>query len=619
MDLYQQYIHKSRYARWNGFARESWDETVERLINFWKNKCELPEGDYDELQKAIINLEVMPSMRSMWTAGEALEKNNMAGYNCSYIAVNSPRCFDEAMNVLMSGTGVGYSVENKYVRKLPIINDYFEHTDRVITVEDSREGWCKAVRKHIADLYLGREHTFDYGSIRPSGAKLVTMGGRASGPEPLAKLINFITQTFRAAAGRKLTSLECHDLMCYIGEVVVVGGVRRSAMISLSDLGDVELRDAKSGQWWESTAHRALANNSAVYESKPSMAVFMDEWVSLMKSGSGERGIFSRIASQKKAAENGRRKSDFDFGTNPCSEIILRSAQVCNLSEVVCREDDTKEDLIRKIRLAAILGTLQSTLTDFKYVRKIWKENTEEERLLGVSLTGIQDAKILRQPTKELLEALREAAVSTNAMYAELLGISQSTAVTCIKPSGTVSQLTNASSGIHGRFSETYIRRVRQDIKDPLTLFLQEIGIPNEQDKYNPSSAVFSFPVKSPVGCVLSDEQSALEQLDNWLLFARHWCEHKPSVTIYVRDDEWLEVGSWVYKHFDECSGVSFLPLTNHTYEQAPYEAITNTQYNELVEAMPKSIDWMQLSFIETDDNTEGAATLACTAGNCEI
>ena len=619
MDLYQQYIHKSRYARWNGHARESWQETVERLITFWKERIELPEGDYANLQQAIIRMEIMPSMRSMWAAGEALNINNMAGYNCSYIAINSPRSFDEAMFVLMSGTGVGYSVENRYVRKLPIINDHFECTDRVIKIEDSREGWCKAVRKHIADLYLGREHAFDYGDIRPSGSKLVTMGGRASGPEPLTKLINFITQTFRSASGRKLTSLECHDLMCYIGEVVVVGGVRRSALISLSDLGDVELRDAKSGQWWETTPHRALANNSAVYESKPSMAVFMEEWISLMKSGSGERGIFSRIASQKKAAQNGRRDSDREFGTNPCSEIILRPSQVCNLSEVVCREDDTKEDLARKIRLATILGTLQSTLTDFKYVRKIWIDNTEEERLLGVSLTGIQDARILRQPTKDLLEDLREVAVSTNAMYAELLGISQSTAVTCIKPSGTVSQLTNASSGIHGRFSETYIRRVRQDIKDPLTLFLQEIGVPSEQDTYNSSSVVLSFPVKSPLGCVLADEQSALEQLENWLLFARHWCEHKPSVTIYVRDDEWLEVGSWVYKHFDECTGVSFLPLTNHTYEQAPYEAISREKYVELVDAMPTSIDWMQLSFLETEDNTEGAATLACTAGGCEI
>lgn len=622
MTPYESFIHLSRYSRFldDEGRRETWPETVERLIGFWRKQVGnnvLTEEEFQELHDAILNREVMPSMRSMWAAGDALAKNHFRGYNCSFAAVDHIRVFDEILFILMAGTGVGFSAEAKYVNKLPIINDTFVKTDRVISIEDSAEGWAKALRKLIAELYLGNVHSWDYSKIRPEGARLKTMGGRASGPEPLKQLFAFVEGVFRKAAGRKLRPIEVHDIVCKIAEVVIVGGVRRSALISISDLGDPEVRDCKSGRWWETEPQRALANNSAAYESKPSMAVFMDEWVALMKSGSGERGIVSRYGLQTYAPE--RRDGEQIIGLNPCAEISLRSAQLCNLSEVVCRVDDTPMDLKRKVRLATILGTLQSSLTDFKYVRKIWQKNCEEERLLGVSLTGIQDCKVLRNPQPELLEALRQYAIDTNIEFAGRLGINPSTAITTIKPSGTVSQLVDSSSGIHGRFSPYYIRAVRQSNADPLTQLLKDQGVPNEPDVMNPlKTTVFYFPIKSPEGATLANEQTAIEQLENWLVFKKHWAEHSVSVTIYVKEDEWLDVGAWCYKHFDFLTGISFLPYSEHTYQQAPYTPCTKEEYEEAVAKMP-NVDFNLLTHYEQEDNTEGSQTLACSAGGCEI
>jgi ribonucleoside-triphosphate reductase len=553
----------------------------------------------------------------MWAAGDALSQNPFRGYNCSFTAVDHIRAFDEILYILMSGTGVGFSAEAQYVNKLPIINDTFNQSERTITIEDSAEGWAKALRKLVAELYIGNTHSWDFSKIRPEGARLKTMGGRASGPAPLQDLMSFVTNTFKNAAGRKLRSIEVHDIVCKIAEVVVVGGVRRSALISLSDLGDPEVRDAKSGRWWETTAHRALANNSAAYEQKPSMMVFMDEWLALMKSGSGERGIFNRAGAKALAPE--RRNSDLLVGTNPCAEIQLRSGQLCNLSEVVCRVDDTEEDLKRKIGLATILGTLQASLTEFKYVRKVWQKNCEEERLLGVSLTGIQDCKILRNPDPAMLERLRDYAGEINVEYSKKLDINPATAITTIKPSGTVSQLVDSSSGIHGRFSPYYIRTVRQANNDPLTTFMKEAGVPNEPDQMNPNkTTIFSFPIKSPEGATLANEQTAIEQLENWLVFQKHWSEHSVSVTVYVKEHEWMEVGNWCYQNFDYITGVSFLPYSEHTYAQAPYQPCTKEEFDAAVVAMP-NVDFSELSNYEKEDNTEGAQTLACTGGACEI
>jgi ribonucleoside-triphosphate reductase len=621
MDAYRSFIHLSRYSRFldDKGRRESWEETVDRVINFWKKQVgnKLSDADFKEIEQAILNHDVMPSMRSMWSAGEALEKNHFRGYNCAFTAVDHQRVFDEILYVLMAGTGVGFSAEAKYVNKLPIINDTFTKTERVIQVEDSAEGWAKALRKLIADLYLGNEHEWDYSKIRPEGARLKTMGGRASGPKPLMDLFDFVTKTFKNAAGRKLRPIEVHDMVCKIAEIVVVGGVRRSALLSLSDLGDPEIRDCKSGQWWVNTPHRALANNSGAYEQKPSMAVFMEEWMSLMKSGSGERGIVSRYGLQEMAPE--RRDGEQLVGLNPCAEIALRSAQLCNLSEVVARENDTKEDLLRKVRIATILGTLQATLTDFKYVRSVWRKNCEEERLLGVSLTGIQDCKLLRNPDPQLLEDMKAHAVDINREYAGILGINSAAAITTVKPSGTVSQLVDSSSGIHGRFAPYYIRRVRQANHDPLTQMLKDQGVPNEPDAMNPlKTTIFSFPIKSPKGATLANNQTAIEQLENWLVFKKYWAEHSVSVTVYVKEHEWLEVGDWVYKHFDMVTGISFLPYSEHTYQQAPYEDINVLEFDKLVAAMPV-VDFSKLPEYELEDNTEGAQTLACAAGGCEI
>ena len=623
MDPYRSFIHLSRYSRFldDEGRRETWDETVDRLVGFWEETVgnnTLTDKDFKEIHSSVYNHDVMPSMRSMWAAGDALKKNHFRGYNCSFAAVDHPRVFDEILYILMAGTGVGFSAEAKYVNKLPIINDTFNKTERLIQVEDSAEGWAKALRKLIADLYLGSEHEWDYSKIRPEGSRLKTMGGRASGPEPLMDLFNFVTKTFKTAKGRKLRPIEVHDIVCKIAEIVVVGGVRRSALISMSDLGDPDIRDAKSGRWWETEEQRALANNSAVYDQKPSMNVFMEEWVSLMKSGSGERGIFSRYGAQKQN-NNGRRDASLIEGSNPCAEILLRPNQLCNLSEVVCREHDTEADLARKIRIATILGTLQSTLTDFKYVRKIWQKNCEDERLLGVSLTGIQDCRLLRNPDPAMLRRLKQVAIDTNKEYAEKLGINPSTAITTVKPSGTVSQLVDSSSGIHGRFAPYYIRRVRQSNNDPLTQMLKDQGVPSEADVMNPlKTTVFSFPIKSPAGATLANEQNAIQQLENWLKFQENWSEHSVSVTVYVKEHEWLEVGDWVYKHFDQITGISFLPYSEHTYQQAPYEDISEQEFIRLKAAFPK-VNFELLEAYEVEDTTEGAQTLACTAGGCEI
>lgn len=623
MKAYEDFIHLSRYSRfiadWN--RRETWNETVDRLIGFWKEQIGnnvITDAEFQEVRDAVYNKEVMPSMRSMWSAGDALSKNHFRGYNCSFAEVDHPRVFDEILYILMAGTGVGFSAEASAVNKLPIINDQFVKTERTIAIEDSAEGWAKGLRKLIADLYLGNIHEWDYSKIRPEGARLKTMGGRASGPEPLKRLFEFVTTTFKKAAGRKLRPIEVHDIVCKIAEIVVVGGVRRSALISLSDLTDPEVRDAKSGMWWENNSQRALANNSAAYDQKPSMDVFMEEWLALKKSGSGERGIYSRYGAQRNT-NGGRRDSSQIRGTNPCAEILLRSGQLCNLSEVVCRVNDTEEDLKSKVRIATILGTFQASLTDFKYVRKIWQKNCEEEALLGVSLTGIQDCKLLQNPDPKLLKEMKDVAIRTNKEYAERLCINPATAITTVKPSGTVSQLVDSASGIHGRFAPYYIRSVRQSNNDPLTQLLKDQGVPNEPDAMNlERTTVFYFPIKSPEGATLANEQTAIEQLENWLTYQTWWSEHSVSVTIYVKEHEWLEVGDWVFKNFDNVTGISFLPYSEHTYAQAPYSPCTEQKYIKEVHAFPK-VDFSLLPNYELEDETEGAQTLACAAGGCEI
>lgn len=627
---YQTFIATSRYARWldDEKRREYWPETVNRYIEFMdqqlraKHKYKMDPVLKAELLDAIINLEVMPSMRALMTAGPALERENVAGYNCSYTPINHPRCFDEVLYILMNGVGVGFSVERDDVSQLPVVNEHFEDSSTIIHVADSKAGWARALRELISLLYAGQIPSWDMSAVRPAGSRLKTFGGRASGPEPLEDLFKFTVNIFKNAAGRKLYPMEAHDLVCKIAEVVVVGGVRRSALISLSNLSDGRLRNAKSGEWWSEYPHRALANNSVAYTDTPGMDAFMEEWLSLYQSKSGERGIFNRQAAQAQAAKNGRREYDHPFGTNPCSEIILRPHQFCNLTEVVVRATDDFDSLKRKVRLATILGTFQATLTDFKYLRKVWKQNTEEERLLGVSLTGIFDNKLMTgKSTHQVgpnLREMRQEAVFTNAKYAKDIGIPQSTAITCVKPSGTVSQLVDSASGIHPRYSEYYIRRVRGDIKDPLTRFLMDSGVPAEPDVMNPDNMmVFSFPQKAPFA--QKKELTAIEHLELWLAYQENWCEHKPSITVSIAEDEWMRVGSWVWDHFDEVSGISFLPKSDHTYRQAPYEEITKDEYDALVKESPKSIDWARLSEYEVEDTTESSQTFACTSDACEI
>ena len=626
---YQKYIHQSRYARWieKEKRRETWPETVNRYLNHFCNDERTGKMLDSELRgrlfSAILQMQIMPSMRCMMTAGEALEKDQVAGYNCSYLVFDHPRAFDEMMYVLMCGTGVGYSVERQYINKLPDVAEDFHSTDTVIKVADSKIGWAKAFKELLSLLWTGQIPKWDVSNVRPSGAKLKTFGGRASGPEPLVDLFEFSVSMFRRAAGRKLNSLECHDLACKIADIVVVGGVRRSACISLSNLSDDRMRRAKSGAWWEEHGHRRLANNSACYSEKPDFESFLAEWTSLYESKSGERGIFSRVASIKKAAQNGRRDTNHEFGTNPCSEIILRPYQFCNLSEVVVRADDTIQELKEKVRLATILGTLQSTQTDFRYLRSIWIKNTEEERLLGVSLTGIMDHPLLNEYTNSdelsrYLDELKQVAIATNEEWSNKLGINHSTAITCTKPSGTVSQLVDSASGIHPRFAPYYIRRVRGDVKDPLTMFLKEQNIPWEQDVMNKDNLVFSFPQKSPFGAKCVKDVGALDQLAHWKLVNDAWCEHKPSITIYYKDSEFLELGQHVFNSFDQISGISFLPYSDHKYPQAPYEEITQEQYETLLKEMPK-VDWEAFKNYEIEDNVMGTRDLACSAGVCEI
>ena len=634
---YQSFIHLSRYARWNYALkrRESWEETVDRFINFFKEHLDskhsfkLENGLEADMREAITNLDVMPSMRCLMTAGEALKKENVAGYNCSYVKVDAPRSFDEILYILMNGTGVGFSVEEEYVNKLPPVAEEFHETDTTIIVADSKLGWAKAYKELLSLVWQGQIPRWDLSNVRPAGTPLKTFGGRASGPEPLEELFKFTINTFQNAAGRKLKSVEAHDIVCKIAEIVVVGGVRRSALISLSNLQDESMRHAKSGQWWENNPQRALANNSVNYKEKPDIGTFMREWLSLYDSKSGERGIYNSMSARRQVEslnneEEIRREPRDDFGTNPCSEIILRSREFCNLSEVVVRGRDTAESLRKKVRIATILGTFQSTLTSFKYLSREWKRNCDEERLLGVSLTGIMDNSITngkKGNLEQLLEDLKQEAVVTNKEFAEKLDIPQSAAITCVKPSGTVSQLVDSASGIHARHNPYYIRTVRADNKDPLCAFMKDAGFPNEADVMKPQhTTVFSFPMQSPKNAVFRQDMTAKEQLELWQKYQTHWCEHKPSVTISVKEHEWMEVGNWVWDNFDSISGISFLPFSEHTYRQAPYQDCSKEEYEEALKAMPKNVDWSQLSKYEEQDFTAGAQELACAAdGGCEV
>ncbi len=620
MDVYQSVIASSRYARYipEQKRRETWEETVDRMVNYLKSKNPGLDTEFKEIRQAVLNLEVMPSMRLLMSAGEACERDNIAAYNCSYLAINNKRAFSEALYILMNGTGVGFSCERQEISKLPAIPDQLAKCDDTIVVGDSKLGWAKAFKKLLSSLWEGDIPTVDYSQVRPSGARLKTFGGRASGPEPLKRLFDFTVDSFKHAKGRKLNSIEVHDIICMVGEIVVVGGVRRSALISLSNLTDKRMREAKIGAWYNDYSYRGLANNSVAYTEKPDMETFMEEWLSLVKSKSGERGIFNRVAAQTQAAKWGRREADLSYGTNPCSEIILRDKQFCNLTEVVIRQGDTEDTLTNKVRLATLLGTLQSTLTNFQFLSSEWIKNTEEERLLGVSLTGIMDAKITATPDPKLLERLRDVARETNHKYADQLNIPRSASITCVKPSGTVSQLVDSASGIHARHNDYYIRTIRMDNKDPITQFLTDKGVKVEPEQFRPeSTSVFSFPIKSPKGAITRNDLTAIAQLENWLIYQRHWCEHKPSVTISVREEEWLEVGAWVWQYFDEISGISFLPHSDHSYVQAPYQDCTKEEYDALKKATPQLINWTE--FIETDDNTLGAQTLACSSGVCEI
>jgi ribonucleoside-diphosphate reductase alpha chain len=637
---YQQFIHLSRYSRWleNKGRRETWEETVNRYFNFFDKhlaiftKGKLSKSEREELRQAVLNLEVLPSMRCLMTAGEALERDNIAGYNCAYVHINRVRAFDEILYVLMCGTGVGFSVERQFVEKLPTIAEEFSDSDTLINVADSKQGWAKAFRELISLLIVGQIPKWDVSKVRPAGARLKTFGGRASGPRPLEDLFKFTVETFRKSAGRKLTSIECHDIVCKIAEIVVVGGVRRSALISLSELGDERMRNAKSGAWWEANPQRALANNSVAYKEKPEIGTFMQEWLSLYNSKSGERGIFNRAAAQKTVSKLGdRRDPNHEFGTNPCSEIILRDREFCNLTEIIIRPTDTVEDLLRKARIAAILGTMQASLTNFQYISSEWSKNCKEEALLGVSMTGQLDNKmmlsmsdnsdlLLPSSLPNILETVKNKTIEVNAEWAKRLGINPAAAITCVKPSGTVSQLTDAASGMHPRHSQYYIRTVRADIKDPLCQMMQEAGFPSEPCVMRPDhTRVFSFPMKSPDGCLTRNDLTAIEHLNLWLTYQRHWCEHKPSITITVREHEWMDVGAWVYEHFDEVSGISFLPHSDHSYKQAPYQDCTKEEYETLLAQMPKNVNWSDLSKYEKEDRTAGSQTYACSGDKCEL
>jgi ribonucleoside-triphosphate reductase (thioredoxin) len=630
MGTYEQIIHVTKYARYleDKKRRETWEETVTRYVDFMSSKVDL-KGSYKELHGALLRQDIVPSMRLLMTAGEACERDNIAAFNCAYTSISSKRVFSEILYILMNGTGIGFSNERKMIDNLPTIPKELSESGDVIVVADSKRGWAVAFRKLMSSLWEGDIPNIDYSKIRPAGARLKTFGGRASGAVPLQNLFTFVTETFKIAQGRKLNSLEVHDIVCMIGDIVVVGGVRRSALIGLSNLTDHRMRDAKTGQWYlpvqdGGNPHRMLANNSVCYTEQPDAKTFLEEWLSLVKSGSGERGIFNRIAAQNQAARWGRRSADLDYGCNPCSEIILRDKQFCNLTEVVVRQSDTYNELKKKIELATILGTYQSTLTDFKFLSEEWKKNTDEERLLGVSLTGIMDSPLLNGSKDmaglpKILEELRDHARKVNIKWAERFNVSVSTAITCVKPSGTVSQLVNSSSGIHARFAPYYIRRIQLDKKDPVCQYLLDNGFPLvDYEAKKETTMVASFPMKAPEGSVMRTDMTAIEQMEIWLIYQDHFCEHKPSCTVYVKEHEWVEVGAWVWKHFNRISGISFLPHSDHVYQQAPYEDLTKEQYEAMLATMPEGIDWSEM--IEDKDNTTATQELACTAaGGCEV
>lgn len=629
IDPYRSFIAKSRYSRWieEENRRETWLETVNRFVSFMRTTeagKKLHSEEWVEIHKAILNHEVMPSMRGLMTAGKALERENLAQFNCSFIAIDDVRAFDEALYVLMNGVGLGFSVESQYVSQLPVVNEHFEHTSTTIVVEDSKAGWARAFRELLAMLYAGQIPTIDVSKVRPAGARLKTFGGRASGPQPLVDLFDFAIEMFLGAAGRKLTPIEAHDLMCKVGDVVVVGGVRRSALISQSDLHDYEMSKAKSGAWWETTGYRRLANNSAVYYKKPSIGEFLSEWGNLYESRSGERGIIN-MEGLRGSNLAPRRDLSLVQGLNPCAEILLRSKQLCNLTEVIVSADDTLESLKRKVRIASTLGTIQSSLTNFKYLRKIWRDNCEEERLLGVSLTGQFGHTVLSggeglTALATWLDEIRETAIDTNADVAKLVGVSVSTAITTVKPSGTVSQLTASSSGMHPWHATRYFRTVRADNKDPMTEFLKDVGIYNEPDVMAPeTTTVFYFPVAAPDNAITRESLTAVEHLEVWKVYKTNWTEHNPSVTINVKEDEWIEVANWVYKNWEFVGGISFLPYDNGTYKQAPYQEVSEKEWNELAAKTPVAIDWSWLSDYEHEDTTSGSQTLACTANHCEV
>jgi ribonucleoside-triphosphate reductase len=631
-DPYRNFIAVSRYSRWieEEGRRETWTETVDRYVNFMRSHMDknypgvVTEDEWEGVRWAILNHKVMPSMRGLMTAGPALERENLAQFNCSFIAIDDVRAFDEALYILMNGVGLGFSVEKEYVSQLPKVADTFGPAGKTIVVHDSKAGWAKAFREWISFLYQGQIPIVDVSNVRPAGARLKTFGGRASGPQPLVDLFDFAVKTFKEAAGRKLTPLECHDLMCKVGDVVVVGGVRRSALISMSDLGDYDMAKAKSGAWWESTPYRRLANNSAVYYKKPSIGEFLQEWGTLYESKSGERGIVN-LGGMRHSELTPRRDMSKIQGLNPCGEILLRSKELCNLTEVVVEPDDTEETLVAKVQIATVLGTIQSSLTNFKYLRKIWKDNCDEERLLGVSLTGqmgntLMNGKQGMDKLEATLNRLRTVAILVNEQYATEMGINPSVAITTGKPSGTASQLVNSASGGHDWHNMHFARTVRADNKDPLTRFMIDAGVPHEPDLMAPdTTTVFTFPRKAPEGAVTRLERGAIEQLNIWRAYKVNWTEHNPSVTISVKEHEWIEVANWVYHNWNIVGGLSFLPFSDHTYKQAPYQDIDAVQYKNMVMDMPKEIDWSMLSAYEFEDNTSGSQTLACTAGECEV
>ncbi|MDA0320449.1 MAG: recombinase [Proteobacteria bacterium] len=619
----EEYVYISKYSKFlhDQNRRETWAETVKRYKANVLDR-HLSNEMAEIIARAILNLEVVPSMRMLATAGPALDRDNVCGYNCAYKAITQPRDFSDALFILSSGTGMGYSVEKKYISQLPKVPSSVKMDEVSFTVQDSREGWQEAVQFAMEEGFLGNIYEYDLSLLRPEGAILKTFGGRSSGPEPLRKTLNYINDLFKKAAGRQLTSLECHDLMCMIASCIVAGGVRRSAMISLGDIDDVEMRNAKNWSLGAFPEERHSANNSYVTNGTPSKEEFEAEWSAMVAGKSGERGIFNRASAKAQAEKFGRKVAD--FGCNPCSEILLvDDGQFCNLSEVIIRADDDFYDLKRKVELATIIGTVQSTFTHFPALPKNWTDNCEEERLLGVSMTGIMDNPLTNGVLAGLpgrLNELRNFAIDTNKKWAEKLGISAAASVTCVKPSGSVSALTGTASGIHSRWSDYYIRRTIQSNADPLTQLMIDEGIPHEPSATKPDlETVFSFPIASPLGAVTNGTRSAIEQMEMWLTYQRNWTTHKVSATISVKSDEWDDLAKFVYDHFDEIAGVSFLPYDDHAYVQAPYEQISAEKYEELNLAFPISVNWSRLPEFEIEDTTKASQELACTGGACEI